>query len=55
MPQSNYVTLLNLGRNSSRLAPVVVAPLSRGALRGGGGPREGLFRGGLFGPLYITE
>jgi hypothetical protein len=55
MPQSYYVALFNLGRNSSRLTPIIVSPLSRGALRGGGGPREGLFRGGLFGPLYITE
>jgi len=56
MPQSYYVALFNLGRNSSRLTPIIVSPLSMGALRGELRGREGfLFRSGLFGFLLFTK
>ena len=54
MPQSNDVPFLNLGGNGPWLAPVVIAR-NRGTLGGGLRLRLGLFRGGLSGPLYISE
>lgn len=55
MPKGDYVALLNPGRNSSRLTPVVVTR-NRGTLGGELRGREGfLFRGGLSGSFYIAE